>query len=121
MARIVVMDDDEQVRELLQDILQANNHEVMVAEDGAQGMIKCREFQPDLVITDIVMPEQEGIETISKLRQEYPDLKVIAVSGGGQVAPETYLKIAECMGANRTLPKPFKRKDILDAIDELLA
>jgi len=74
----------------------------------------------DLIITDIVMPKKEGIETIVELRRDFPEVKIIAMSGGGNLGPDTYLQMAKGLGAMRTLTKPIKREDFLKAVWELL-
>ncbi len=95
-------------------------HEVVNASNGKEGIKLFRENGADLIITDIVMPEKEGLETIMELRKGYPDVKIIAISGGGRVDPESYLTMAEKMGASRTLTKPFEREELLEAVRELL-
>jgi len=101
-------------------MLKRAGHEVVEAPDGIEGIRLYREKQPQLVITDIVMPKKEGLETILDLRREDPQVKIIAISGGGRVGPESYLDIAEGFGANRILTKPFNNKELLEAIHDLL-
>ena len=88
--------------------------------DGKKGMNLFREQLPHLVITDLIMPEKEGIETITELRQEFPEVKIIAMTGGGRVPPELYLRVAKRLGAMRTFAKPIEREELLKAIQELL-
>jgi DNA-binding response OmpR family regulator len=120
MAKILVIDDERMVRETLKIILTAAGHEVLLADDGYQGIKAFNESAPDLVITDILMPEKEGMETIRELRQSRPDLPIIAISGGGRVGNISFLKVAERFGANRTIAKPFEPELILAAIAELV-
>ena len=101
-------------------MLKRAGHEVVEAPDGIEGIRLYREKQPQLVITDIVMPKKEGLETILDLKREDPQVKIIAISGGGRVGPESYLDIAEGFGANRVLTKPFNNKELLEAIHDLL-
>jgi YesN/AraC family two-component response regulator len=101
-------------------MLKRAGHEVVEAPDGIEGIRLYREKQPQLVITDIVMPKKEGLETILDLRREDPQVKIIAISGGGRIGPESYLDIAEGFGANRILTKPFNNKELLEAIHDLL-
>ncbi len=101
-------------------MLKRAGHEVVEASDGIEGIRIYREEQPQLVITDIVMPKKEGLETILDLRREEPQVKIIAISGGGRIGPESYLDIAEGFGANRILTKPFNNKELLEAIHDLL-
>jgi YesN/AraC family two-component response regulator len=101
-------------------MLKRAGHEVVEAPDGIEGIRLYQEKQPHLVITDIVMPKKEGLETILDLRREDPQVKIIAISGGGRIGPESYLDIAEGFGANRILTKPFNNKELLEAIHDLL-
>jgi len=120
MAKILVIDDDRMVRDTLKIILVAAGHEVMLTEDGNRGMQAFSTFTPDLVITDILMPEKEGMETIRDLRQLQPDIPIIAISGGGRVGNMSFLRVAERFGANRTITKPFEPEHIVATIAELL-
>lgn len=120
MKRILVIDDDWQMREMMHQALERAGYEVEDAANGKIGMNLHREKPVDLVITDLIMPEKEGIETIRELRKDFPDLKIIAISGGGRASAEGYLSVAKTIGANRTLSKPFDLKNILDTVKELL-
>jgi DNA-binding NtrC family response regulator len=120
MASILIIDDDEQIRQLLQQMLQGAGYETVVAENGKVGMKCYRQNRPDLVITDLIMPEKEGMETIVELKKEYSDAKIIAISGGGRLAPENYLAIAKRLGAAYTFTKPLERKALLEAVASLL-
>ena len=114
------MDDDVTFRKMLRKILEREGYETIEAEDGKEGMRLFRAAPADLVITDILMPEQEGIETIQELKRDFAGVKIIAISGGGRLDPEEYLRAAEQFGAARTLSKPFDREELLGAIRELL-
>jgi DNA-binding response OmpR family regulator len=120
MARILIIDDDHMVRETLRVILTAAGYEVALANDGKEGLNAFARFQPHLIITDILMPEKEGMETIQDLRQQAPDLPIIAISGGGRVGNMSFLKVAQHFGASRTFAKPFEPDDILSAVNDLL-
>lgn len=121
MARILVIDDEPDIREMLQDVLTGEGHEVEVAGDGRQGLAAQRARPADLIITDIFMPEKEGIETIIELQQDFPAIKVIAMSGGGNRARSLdYLPTASQFGAVRTLPKPFDIHVMLALVREVL-
>ena len=120
-ARILIIDDEEQIREMLAQMLTREGYEVVHANNGKEGMKACREQKVDLIITDIIMPEKDGIEMILELRRDFPHLKVIAISGGGRLGPDGYLEMAQKLGAHRTFFKPFNRQEILDAVQELLA
>jgi len=119
MARILIIDDDVQILKMLRKTLEHEGHEVVDAADGNKGLRLYRENPTDLVITDIIMPNKEGIETIGALRREFPEAKIIAMSGGGQIEAEEYLHMAKLLGAQRTLTKPFQNEELLEAIGAL--
>ncbi|WP_457574721.1 response regulator [Desulfolithobacter sp.] len=118
--RILVIDDDEHMRELLSQVIEWAGYEVMLAENGRIAMEMQRENPADLVITDLIMPEQEGLETISSLKKEYSSVKIIAISGGGRIGPEAYLPAASELGADRVFCKPFDVQEMVTAVRELL-
>lgn len=120
MKRILVIDDDWQMREMMHQALERAGYEVVDAANGKIGLNLHRDKPVDLVITDLIMPEKEGIETIRELRKDYPELKIIAISGGGRASAEGYLSVAKTIGADRTLSKPFDLKNILETVKELL-
>ncbi len=120
MGRIMVVEDDKAVRELLREILKRAGHEVIAAGNGKEAIALYQDTPADLIITNILMPEKEGLETIQEMRRDDPDIKIIAISGGGQIGPADYLEIARRFGAMRTFSKPFDRKELLAAVDELL-
>jgi DNA-binding response OmpR family regulator len=120
MARILVIDDEAVIRDLLLKILEREGYETITATDGKDGIRIFRENPTDLIITDLIMPEKEGIETIMELRRDFKDVKVIAMSGGGKVDPETYLHIAKTIGAIGTIAKPFDLKELLKTVQEFL-
>jgi DNA-binding response OmpR family regulator len=119
--RILVIDDDEQIRKLLRQVMEWAGHEVLEAADGREGMLKQRKHPADLVITDLIMPEQEGLETITLLKKEYPHIKIIAISGGGRISPDAYLPAAKELGADRVFSKPFDVRELATTVKELLA
>jgi len=120
MKRILVIDDDEQMRILLRQVMEWCGYTVDDACDGRKGMQRQRTHPADLVITDIVMPEQEGLETISKLKKEFPDTRIVAISGGGRIGPDAYLPAALELGADLVFSKPFDVKAFVASIRELL-
>ena len=120
MQRILVIDDDEQMRALLRDILERAGYEVTEAQHGLEGLKLFRARPADLVVTDLIMPEKEGVKTILELRAEYPEVPIIAVSGGGRNGPRDYLEIAARLGVRRTVAKPFTRQEILAAVQQSL-
>jgi CheY-like chemotaxis protein len=120
MARILVIDDDEQVLDMLYESLTREGYDVLRASNGEQGLRLYREGPVDLIITDLIMPEKEGIETIIELRQDFPDVKIIAISGGGRTGTKDYLHMAKIFGVQRTFTKPVAREQLLDSIRELI-
>ena len=120
MKKILVIDDEEQMRDMLQGLLEQRGYEVVVAPNGKVGARLCTEEQIGVVITDLLMPEMDGIETIMALKREFPDVKIIAISGGGRIGPEDYLKMANSLGAQYTLKKPFSTKELLEAVKDLM-
>ena len=120
MTRIIVIDDDVQIRVLLKEILEQEGYDVVDAPDGLEGVRLYRENPADLVITDIIMPEKEGLEIIRELRTDFPEVKIMAMSGGGRIGPEPYLQIAERLGAKSILTKPIERDELIGAVREAL-
>lgn len=120
MAKILVIDDDVVVRETIIQILEEEGYDVVSAEDGRRGVAAFRGARPDLVITDIIMPDQEGIQTITQIRGERPDAKIIAISGGGRIGNTDFLKIARQLGAADVIAKPFDPDDFLDRVGRCL-
>ena len=121
MARILIIDDEAMIRGLLQKMLDREGYETVTASGGKAGIKIHRENPADLIITDLIMPEKEGIETIIELRREFQDVKIIAMSGGGKIRSETYLQMAKTLGAIKSIAKPFDRKELLKTIQELLS
>lgn len=120
MATILIIDDDDLLRNVLAKALGYAGHTVVQAADGAQGLDLFRATPVDLVLTDLVMPVQEGVETILQLRRDSPDMPIIAMSGGVSNS-KLYLEIAAKVGAKRILAKPFTPKELIVVIDEVLA
>lgn len=121
MALILVIDDEEGMRALLRNFLEREGHKVLEAPDGMAGIRLYQENRPDLVITDIFMPEKEGTQTILELRKNNPNVKIIAISGGELAARIDVLGTAKIFGALRVLAKPFRLEDMRQAVKELLA
>jgi CheY-like chemotaxis protein len=121
MARILLIDDDHALRTVLRLTLIHFGHSIVEARNGREGLELFAHAEFDLVITDIVMPEKEGLEVLMNLRGRTPPVKIIAISGGGRVSAEDYLRIASKMGAAKVLAKPFSNEVLLAAIKEVLA
>lgn len=119
MTTVLVIDDDDDVRSVLQDVLTRNGYDVTGAADGNQGLEQLRRKTYDIVITDILMPEKEGIETIIELRKNWPKTRILAISGGGVGSAGTYLTLAEKLGAHMALTKPIRIQTLLDAMKKL--
>ena len=117
--RVLIIDDDEFVRKHIRTILERAGFIALEARNGDEGLIKVAEAVPDLVITDLLMPEKDGIETIIQLRKSHPDIKIIAMSGGGHVIGRDVLKSARLFGAAITLIKPFLADELLQAVHKL--
>jgi CheY-like chemotaxis protein len=120
MATILVIDDDQAMRRLLVNALTAQNHAVIEAADGRQGVELAARHNPALVITDILMPEKEGIETMRELREHAPSVKIVAISGGGLSHNMLFLDLAKALGADATLAKPFRPADLVKTVEDLL-
>ncbi len=118
MAYILVIDDDPDTRELLKTTLESAGHEVTVCSDGKQGVQHYRSKPADLVITDLYMPGQEGLETIKQLRMEFPEARIVAMSGKPAGGP--MLSVAQRLGASATLAKPFLPEELLKAVEQAL-
>ncbi len=117
MASLLIVDDDCQVLDLLANYLTRCGYHVRLAQDGHQALDRMRQEPADLCLTDLVMPEREGVETIQEIRREFPGTKIIAMSGA---AGGSYLRVAELLGAHAILPKPFDLQRLLDTIRSLL-
>lgn len=121
MARILLVDDEDAVLRLLEAVLAIDHHEVTTARDGNDAIAAVTSGTFDLVVTDLVMPDKEGLETIIEIRRLKPELKIIAMSGGGRGSADDYLEMAAALGASKTLAKPFPSHELLDAVTEVLA
>lgn len=120
MALVLIVDDDPQMLRLLTDVVELDQHDVLLAQDGALAMNYFSEQQPDLMITDILMPNKEGLELIAEVRSKYPNVKIIAYSGGGSSNPESYLEFASGMGADMVFCKPMPLGRLRKEINSLL-
>ena len=122
MACVLIVEDDPLLRELLCTVLEEAGYETLEAADGETGIELFRIRQPEMVLLDILLPLQDGIETLRALRKEYPRVKIVAMSGGGQgVTKENALAAAAALGAAQTLAKPFSREQLLGIVTAVLA
>ncbi|MFO0705288.1 MAG: response regulator [Nitrospira sp.] len=116
MPSVLVVDDEDQIRQLIRETLEQAGYEVQEASDGKQGLERYRAKPADLVIMDILMPDQDGLESIMTLRREFPAARVIAITGGSDmIGILNFLDVAKMLGARRTLQKPFDMQTLLDA------
>lgn len=116
--KILVIDDDERIRNLFRMWLERAGFEVFEAENGKKGVEVQRANPVDLLICDLIMPVQEGIETITQFRNDFPEIGIIAISGGGKIGPDSYLAVAEHLGAWRVFTKPVDMMSLIDTIKE---
>ena len=119
-SHILLVDDDELFRSMLRITLTKMGFTVLEARNGREALELFEQEPPEVVMTDLVMPETEGLEMIRELRRRDPHVKIIAMSGGGRVGATDYLKIAKALGANRVLAKPFSNEEMYFALTELL-
>ena len=120
MAHILVIDDDSSLRKLIRRVLESAGHEVDEASNGRIALDMQRKNPTELIITDIFMPEMEGTEFIMNMSDEFPKVKVIAISGAGNIEDVDFLELAKNLGALKTFQKPFKQAELLAAVEELL-
>lgn len=121
MAEILVVDDEHLLRSTLRHTLEAAGHVVREAANGVEAIDAIKRQRPALVVMDILMPEKEGIETILDIRRQFGEIKIIAMSGGGRVGDMAFLAVAEKLGADRIIAKPFSRDQLMSAVNALLA
>jgi len=121
MARILIIDDDRAVQLSVQFTLEREGHQVVCASDGDEGLRAFTSQTPDLVVTDLIMPNKEGIETIMQIRERDSKTPILAISGGGRLSNVDFLKMAAKVGANAILAKPFERQELIAAVRRLLA
>ena len=120
MQKILIIDDEPHILLMLKKMLERVGYEIEIATSGVEGIKLFKESGSDLVITDIIMPEKEGLETIREMRRIKSDLKIIAMSGGGKVSADNYLQIARIFGAAKSIAKPFTQKEMVSAVQSLL-
>ena len=121
VTRILVVDDEPEVREMVGEMLIRAGHRVVLAADGLEAMKKLEKEEFASIVTDILMPEQEGLETVLAVRKKHPRTKIIAISGGGRYGASDYLETASFFGADRVFGKPVSWRELTAAVEELLA
>ncbi|MGH9846650.1 MAG: response regulator transcription factor [Blastocatellia bacterium] len=118
MPSILVVDDEDQIRHLIRETLEQSGYHVTEARDGKEALQQCRLAPADLVIMDILMPDQDGLETTATLRQEFPNVKIVAITGGSEmIGILNFLDVAKMLGAHRALQKPFEMTTLLDTVE----
>jgi CheY-like chemotaxis protein len=120
MPGILIVEDDKDLREMLKTSLSKRKYTVLEASDGKEAILRFKPGITDLVITDLIMPDEDGLKVIMKIKQIKPEIKIIAISGGGKAGPGNYLNIARALGADLVLSKPFSLNDLVSKIDSLL-
>jgi len=120
MKKILVVDDDDLIRDLIYEILEPNGYQILLADNGNKALEILDREEVDLIITDIIMPDKEGIETIIDIKKKLPRAKIIAMSGGGQLDANSYLSIAKKLGVKATITKPFDPAKLIRTIEEVL-
>ena len=120
MESILIIDDEPQIRSMIRLVLERAGYSVMEAADGVEGIRRFHENPAHLIVTDLIMPNKDGIGMIIELKKEFPDVKIIAMSGGGLNRPEGYLRGAQKLGAACTLSKPINRQELLRVVKDTL-
>lgn len=120
MATILLVEDDDLVRDMLGQVLERATHKVIRASNGEEAADILKVENPDIMVTDIIMPKKSGITLISEVKNKHPDMEIIAISGGGRLDPTGYLDLSESIGAAVSFEKPVDKAALLMAIDLLL-
>ena len=120
MPGILIVEDNHELREMLKESLCRRRFTVQEADNGKDAIIHFKPGVTDLVLTDLIMPEEDGLKVIMKLREIKPSIKVIAISGGGKAGPASYLNLAKALGADAIYSKPFSVNEMIGKIEELL-
>jgi DNA-binding response OmpR family regulator len=120
MAGILLVEDDKDLREMLKVSLLQRKYTVVEASNGKEALLKFKPSVTDLVITDLIMPDEDGLKVIMKIREIKSSVKIIAISGGGKAGPGNYLNLAKALGADIIFSKPFSINDLIKKIEELL-
>lgn len=120
MPGILIVEDDKDLREMLKTSLGKRKYLVLEASNGKEAISKFKPSVTDLVITDLIMPDEDGLKVIMKIREIKPEIKVIAISGGGKAGPGNYLNLARALGADEVFSKPFSVSDLMAKIESML-
>jgi CheY-like chemotaxis protein len=120
MAGILIVEDDKDLREMLKTSLLKMKYTVIEASNGKEALLHFKPAITDMVITDLIMPDEDGLKVIMKIKEMKPSTKIIAISGGGKAGPGNYLDLAKVLGADEVFSKPFSINDLMKKIEELL-
>ncbi|OGT62457.1 MAG: hypothetical protein A3E85_01415 [Gammaproteobacteria bacterium RIFCSPHIGHO2_12_FULL_45_12] len=120
MAKILLVEDDSLVMDMLTQVLERASHQVVCAANGEEAITCLKKEEPDMMVTDIIMPKKSGITLISEVKNCHPNMEIIAISGGGRLDPAGYLDLSESLGASVSFEKPVDNAALLMAIDLLL-
>jgi CheY-like chemotaxis protein len=120
MPGILIVEDDNEMREMLKIALIRRKYTIIEASNGKEAITRFKPSITDLVITDLIMPDDDGLKVIMTLRQLKPSIKIIAISGGGKAGPGNYLNLAKALGADATYSKPFSINDLIVTMEQLL-
>jgi len=120
MSGILLVEDDKDLREMLKASLIRRKYKVIEAENGKDAISHFKPLITDIIITDLIMPDEDGLKVIIKLKELKPTLKIIAISGGGKAGPGSYLNLAKALGADAIFSKPFSVIDLISKIEQLL-
>ena len=121
MAGILIVEDDKDLREMLKTSLLMRKYTVFEASDGKEALQRFKPAITDIVITDLIMPDEDGLKVILKIKELKPLIKIIAISGGGKAGPGNYLNLAKALGADEIFSKPFSINELIKKIAELLS
>jgi DNA-binding response OmpR family regulator len=121
MPVILLIEDDRELRIMLKTALIRKDFTVIEAENGKEALLQFKPGITDLVITDLIMPEEDGLKVIMKIKEKKPGIKLVAISGGGKAGPGNYLSLAKALGADAVFPKPFSIADLISKVDNLLS
>lgn len=120
MTGILLVEDDHELREMLKVSLTRHQFTVLEAVNGRDAITHFKPLITDIIVTDLIMPEEDGLKVIMKIREIKPDIKIIAISGGGKAGPGSYLNLAKVLGADAIFSKPFSISDLISKIEDLL-
>ncbi|MFN8241093.1 MAG: response regulator [Bacteroidales bacterium] len=120
MSGILLVEDNTELREMLREALSKRKYSIFEACDGRDAINKFKPQLMDIVVTDLIMPEEDGLKVIMKVKEIKPEIKIIAISGGGKAGPGSYLNLARVLGADETFSKPFSLSSLVSKVDELM-